>query len=140
VLRCVEPGIKDAARRLRRSPSAILDTVLDAARSAAAAGTKERRFWPNQGTAFGSDGTHRGEMRGGLTGRFILPGAPEHADPGSGEDADGVGMIASARVCAAIDGFCPGGGVARIVGEAGDGGAQSSVEMVGFVETVFRRR
>jgi len=43
-------GIKDAARRLRRSPAAILDTGTTAARCDCVAGTKERRLWPNKGT------------------------------------------------------------------------------------------
>jgi len=37
-------GIKDAARRLRRSPAAILDAGTAAARAGCVAGTKERRF------------------------------------------------------------------------------------------------
>jgi len=46
-------GIKDAARRLRRSASPILDTVTPAARCDCVAGTKERRLQPNQGTGWG---------------------------------------------------------------------------------------
>lgn len=52
-LRSPEPGLKDAVRRLRRSPAAILDAGLSAARSKATAGTKERRLLPNQGTRLG---------------------------------------------------------------------------------------
>lgn len=41
-LRSAEPGLKDAVRRLRRSPAAILDAGLSAARSKATAGTTPR--------------------------------------------------------------------------------------------------
>ena len=52
-LRRSEPGLKDAARQLRRSPSAILDPGLRPARSKVAAGTKERPLLPSQGTLLG---------------------------------------------------------------------------------------
>ncbi len=52
VWRGPEPGLKDAAHRLRRSPAAILDPGFGTTRSHGVAGTKERPFLPNQGTGF----------------------------------------------------------------------------------------
>ncbi len=127
VSRGVEPGLKDAARRRRRSPSAILDTGFETARYEDAAGTKERPSMPNQGTLNWSGCALRTDVVVGLIGFSILPGPPEHADPGAGEDADGVRMIAATTACAAIDGLCPGRGMSRVVGKADDGSTQSSV-------------
>ena len=50
--RVVTAGLKDASRRLCRSPSALLDPGRAAARAVLAAGTKERPFRPNQGTSW----------------------------------------------------------------------------------------
>ena len=48
-------------------------------------------------------------------------GPPGHADPGAGEDADGVGVVAAAALGASVDGSGPGRGLAGIVGEASEG-------------------
>ncbi len=52
---------------------------------------------------------------------LVLPGFPEDAEPGAGEDTDGVRVLASALTGSAIDVCCPGRGMSRVVGEAGDG-------------------
>ena len=67
-----EPGLKDAERRLDRSPSAILDPGFDATLSDGVAGTKERLFSPNQGTMFRSGLPQFGEMGCGLTGPRVF--------------------------------------------------------------------
>ena len=52
----------------------------------------------------------------------VLPGPPEDADPGSGEDSDGMGVPAATGSGLAVDGGGPGGGMAGVVGDsAGDG-------------------
>ena len=99
VLRGVAPGLKDAARRRSRSPWAILDTGFETARYGNAAGTKERPFLPNQGTLTWSGCAQRTEMGAGLIRFAVLPCTPEHTDPGAGEDANGVRMIAATSAC-----------------------------------------
>ena len=46
----------------------------------------------------------------------VLPGPPEDADPGSGEDSDGMGVPAATGSGLAVDGGGPGGGMAGVVG------------------------
>jgi len=69
----------------------------------------------------------RGAVLGGVVGGMGLPGLPEDADPGAGEDADGVGVVAAALAGLGVDVCCPGRGVAGVVGEAGDRPAQTAV-------------
>ena len=57
----------------------------------------------------------------------IRPSAPEHAYPGPGEDANGVRMVAAAGLGALVDIGGPWGGVAGVVGEAGDRRAQAVI-------------
>ena len=57
----------------------------------------------------------------------VLPGAPEHAHPGSGEDADGMRVVAAAAFGALIDVGGPGRAMPGVVGKAGDGGAQAVI-------------
>jgi len=66
-------------------------------------------------------------MRIRIVGRAIGPGLPEDADPGAREDADGVGVVAASGSGSAIDVGRPGGGVAGVVGEAGDGSPEAAV-------------
>ena len=58
-------------------------------------------------------------VAGGIVGFAVVPGA--------GEDADGVGMGATALGGALVDLGGPERGVAGVVGEGGDGGAQALV-------------
>lgn len=63
----------------------------------------------------------------GIVGLAVGPCAPKDADPGSGKDADGVGVVAAAPAGAGVDVGGPGALVAGVVGEAGEGGAQALV-------------
>src|SRR4051812_38242697 len=65
-----------------------------------------------------------------LTGGFVLlriiegligPRSPQDADPGPGKDANGLGMVTAACSGLVVKVGRPGGGVARVVGEAGNG-------------------
>ena len=76
----------------------------------------------SSGGAFGC-----GEMFGGVVWDAVLPGAPEDAHPGAGEDADGVGVLAATGAGSAVDGGGPDTGVSGVVGEACDGEAQPFV-------------
>ena len=49
------------------------------------------------------------------------PAGPDDSDPSAREDPDGVGLSAAARAGASVGAASPGGGVPRVVGEAGDG-------------------
>ena len=60
-LRDLEPSLKEATPRLRRSPSAILDPGLEPPRTKNAAGAEERLFSPNKGTMVCSDLSSVGE-------------------------------------------------------------------------------
>src|SRR5438093_6338384 len=66
-------------------------------------------------------------MGGGLVGRARLPTAPQNAEPGAGEDADGVRMVAAAGASSTVDVGGPRGGVTRVVGEAGQRLSQALV-------------
>lgn len=68
VWRDLEPSLKEAAPRLCRSPSAILDPGLEPARSGNMAGTEERPFSPHKGTVVCSDLPWFGETFIGLSG------------------------------------------------------------------------
>src|SRR4029453_4049684 len=68
-----------------------------------------------------------GTVEAFVVGPSILPSAPQHAEPGTREDADGVGMIAAATASCAVDAGGPGGAVAGVVGPADDGLAQALV-------------
>src|SRR5262245_9818059 len=72
-------------------------------------------------------GTRRGPMVCDVVGLAILPAPPDKAQPGAGQDSDGVGMIAAARAGAGIDGGRPRRGVSGIIGERGDGLAEALV-------------
>ena len=68
-----------------------------------------------------------GTMIGDVIRLAIGPGTPEHAHPGAGEDADGVGMVAAAGASAGVDICSPGAGVAGVVGQTGECSAQAMV-------------
>lgn len=57
----------------------------------------------------------------------VLPGAPENPQPGAADDADCVGMPTSSATRAGVNSRGPCAGVARVVREAGQCGAQASV-------------
>ena len=62
-----------------------------------------------------------------IVGLLVGPGAPEDPDPGAGQNTDGMGVIAAAAASPLVDVGGPGGGMARIVGEAGDGSPQAMI-------------
>lgn len=66
-------------------------------------------------------------VKGDVVGATILPAAPQDADPGSGEDTNGVGVIAAAGAGVGIDGRGPGGGVTGVVGKRRERLAQALV-------------
>src|SRR6185437_15458282 len=57
----------------------------------------------------------------------IRPSSPDHAHPGTSEDAHGVRVIAAAGAGPVVDVSGPDAGVPRVVGEAGQSGAQAMV-------------
>src|SRR5579863_10739726 len=77
------------------------------------------------GRLFGECGG--GSVHGGVVGDAVEPAAPYDADPGAGEDADGVGVVLAAGAGVAVDLGGPGAGVPAVVGEGGDGGAEPLV-------------
>src|SRR5437588_13037384 len=56
----------------------------------------------------------------GVVGRVGVPAGPDDAEPGAGEDADGVWVAAAAGAGFAVDPVGPGGGVAGVVGVEGE--------------------
>jgi hypothetical protein len=78
-------------------------------------------------TRFGLGEVESAVVAGRVVGFSVDPGAPQDADPGSGEDAGGMGMVAPAGPGAAVDVGGPTRAVAGVVGEAGDCGAQAVV-------------
>jgi hypothetical protein len=62
-----------------------------------------------------------------VVGLAILPAPPDDAQPGPGQDPDGVGMIAAARASAGVDGGRPRRGMSRVIGEGRDGLAETLV-------------
>src|SRR5256712_13558765 len=50
----------------------------------------------------------------------VLPATPEHANPGAGQHADRMGMMAAASPRGGVDCRRPGRGMARVVGETGE--------------------
>src|ERR1051326_1181313 len=68
-----------------------------------------------------------GSVRGGIVGDAVEPAAPYDADPGAGEDADGVGVVLAAGAGVVVDLGGPGAGVPAVVGEYGDRGAEPFV-------------
>ena len=61
---------------------------------------------------------------GGVVGDLVLPAVPDDVEPGSGEDADGVGVVVSACSGAVVEVGGPGVGVAGVGGEVGEGVAE----------------
>src|SRR4051794_22882010 len=65
-----------------------------------------------------------GAVECGVKGRAVLPAAPDDAEPGAGENADGVRMAAAAGDGSPIDVGRPRVGSAAAVGEVHHCGAQ----------------
>src|SRR6516162_3780932 len=106
-----------ASRTLRAGAAGRLRRSLTLPRS-----NKETQFKP------GSDGAcPRAAMSRRIVKRSVLPGTPEHAHPGSGEDTDGMRVVAAAASGALVDVGGPGRAMPRVVGKAGDGGAQTVI-------------
>ena len=123
-------GIKDASRRRCRSPSALLDPAAVILLGGLPVGTKKRPQRSNKETQFkrGSGGAcPRETMSRRIVKGSVLPGAPEHAHPGSGEDTDGMRVVAAAAFGALVDVAGPGRAMPGVVGKAGDGGAQAVI-------------
>ena len=56
----------------------------------------------------------------GVVGGLVVPAGPDDAQPGAGEDADGVWVAAAAGAGVAVDAFGPGRAVAGVVGPDGE--------------------
>ena len=126
-LRVASTNLKNASHRLSRSPSALLKNELPRhAFRDLLAGAKEQPLRPNQGTA-GSSGDARSEVGIEIVGLVVLPGTPEHAQPGAGEDADGVTIVASTVASTPVEGRRLSRGMSRVVDETGDGSTQASI-------------
>jgi hypothetical protein len=63
-------------------------------------------------------------VSGGVVGRVVLPAAPDHAEPGPGQDADGVGVAMAAGSGLLVDVSSPGVVVAGVTGKVHDRGAE----------------
>jgi hypothetical protein len=68
-----------------------------------------------------------GGVPGGIVGCGVVPGFPDDAGPGSGEDSDGMLVLAAAASGFAVDGGGPWGSMSGVVGEAGEGAAEAVV-------------
>src|SRR5262245_51143157 len=66
-------------------------------------------------------------VAGGVVGGAVLPDAPDDAQPGAAEDAEGVRVVVAAGAGALVDVVGPGVVLAAVVGEDGDGVAQGFV-------------
>ena len=63
-------------------------------------------------------------VEGGIEGGAVLPAAPDDAEPGAGQDPDGVRMPAAAAGRGGVNRGGPGVAHAAAVGEVHDGGAE----------------
>src|ERR1700760_1365787 len=68
-----------------------------------------------------------GAVPGGVVGCVVEPAGPDHADPGAGEDADGVGVVFAAGAGVVVNLGGPGAGVAAVAGEGGHSLAEALV-------------
>ena len=68
-----------------------------------------------------------GTVAGGVVGDSVLPAAPYDPDPGAGEDADGVGVVAASGPGAPVDVGDPGALMAGVVGEGAHGSPEAFV-------------
>ena len=63
-------------------------------------------------------------VAGGVIGDVVLPAAPDHSEPGPGQDADGVGVAMATGSGLLVEVSRPGVVVAGVTGEVHDRGAQ----------------
>ena len=70
----------------------------------------------------------QGVVLGRVVGGAVLPAAPDHVEPGAGQDADGVGVVFAAGAGVVVDGRGPGAGVPGVAGEVADGVAELAVD------------
>ena len=75
----------------------------------------------------GGDQLAGGAVLGWVVGDAVVPAAPDDPDPRSGQDPDGVGVVAAAGDGVGVDLGRPGAGVAGVVGEGADGLAETLV-------------
>src|SRR5215207_2687756 len=68
-----------------------------------------------------------GAVLGWVVGDAVVPAAPDDPDPRSGQDPDGVGVVAAAGDGVGVDLGRPGAGVAGVVGVGADGLAETLV-------------
>src|SRR6185369_5398164 len=64
---------------------------------------------------------------GWVVGDSVEPAGPYDADPGAGQDADGVGVVLAAGAGVGVDLGGPGAGVPAVIGEGRDRGAEPLV-------------
>src|SRR5215203_3235354 len=81
-----------------------------------------------------SDGRsrHFGQLAGGavlgwVVGDLVDPAAPDHPDPGPGQNPDSMGVVAAAGEGVSVEFGCPWRGVAGVVGEGADRSAEALV-------------
>ena len=67
-------------------------------------------------------------MFGGVVGGLVLPAFPDDVEPGSGEDAHGVGVVVASCAGALVEVGCPGVVVVGVAGEVDDGAAELFVD------------
>src|SRR5438552_6611125 len=82
---------------------------------------------PSGGRVGSQEQGTRPPMSRRIVGLAVLPTTPQHAQPGTTQDADRVRMIAAAIPSPTVDLCRPERGVARVVGEAGHGPTQALV-------------
>ena len=63
-------------------------------------------------------------VAGGVVGSVVLPAAPDHSEPGPGQDADGVGVAMAAGSGLLVEVGCPGVVVAGVTSEVHDRSAK----------------
>ena len=80
----------------------------------------------HSGRPFGLGGEDalQGVVLVGVVGDFVLPAVPDDVEPGSAQDADGVGVVVSSVAGVAVELVGPGVGAAAVAGEVGDGVAE----------------
>src|ERR671932_212988 len=69
----------------------------------------------------------RSAVAGGVVGGVVGPAAPDHADPGAGQNTDSVSVMSAAGPGAVVNRSCPGAGLAAAVGEVDQCLAQAPV-------------
>lgn len=73
-------------------------------------------------------------MRGGVVAGFVSPACPDHAQPGAGEDAHGVGMTLAPGTRVVVDHGGPVAAVPAVIGEGHQGLPSTPVDRVPEVD------